>query len=57
VSGTRSFVSADLDLSGKRYGEFGWAIEAMGDIDDDGHHDLVARDWNMNLYLMLGEGI
>jgi hypothetical protein len=57
VSGTRSFVSADLDLSGKLYGEFGWAIEAMGDIDDDGHHDLVARDWNMNLYLMLGEGI
>jgi hypothetical protein len=29
----------------------------LGDIDADGHDDLLGTDWDMNLYLMLGQGI
>jgi hypothetical protein len=60
VSGSGEVAtSADLFLSGSDsdYPSLGWDIESLGDLDDDGHDDLIVSDWDMNLYVMLGEGI
>jgi hypothetical protein len=33
------------------------ALENVGDVDLDGHEDVIASGWNWDLFLLLGEGV
>jgi len=55
VHGTGTGTFAGRFLVGAGYSAYNSIIGA-GDINDDGHNDLVARDTSGNLWLLPGNG-